>query len=230
MPAPRVLVLLSILAASAAAVASAAVETPAIALPAPGTGGAVSVEQALATRRSVRGMAARPLTLAEVGQLCWAAQGITDDQGHRTAPSAMATYPLEVYVIADAVADLRPGVYRYRPAGHVLVAHSGAAALEPPFRDALVAKAIGQDWIKTAPAILVITGTAERMGERFVDRRRDFMCVEAGLAAQGFFLQATALGLCSTYVGGFDPAAARAFLELPAGEEVLAVLPVGAIR
>ncbi len=95
-------------------------------------------------------------------------------------------------------------------------------------RDALVEKAIGQTWITTAPAILVITGTAERMGERFVERRRDFMCVEAGLAAQGFFLQATALGLGSTYVGGFDPEAARAFLGLPAGEVVLAVLPVGA--
>jgi SagB-type dehydrogenase family enzyme len=228
MPALRVLILMSVLAASAAAAAPAAVETPAIALPAPHADGAVSVEQALATRRSVRGMAERPLTLAEVGQLCWAAQGITDDQGHRTAPSAMATYPLEVYVIADAVADLGAGIYRYQPAGHALVVHAGTAALTPPLRDALVAKVVGQDWIKTAPAILVITGTAERMGERFVDRRHDFMCVEAGLAAQGFFLQATALGLCSTYVGGFDPAAARAFLELPAGEEVLAVLPVGA--
>ena len=226
MPAPRVLVVLSILAASAAAVASAAVEPSAIALPAPGTTGAVSVEQALATRRSLRGMADRPLTLAEVGQLCWAAQGVTDDKGHRTAPSAMATYPLEVYVIADAVTDLAPGVYRYQPAGHALVPHPAPRRLEP-LRDALVEKAIGQAWITTAPAILVITGTAERMGERFVERRRDFMCVEAGLAAQGFFLQATALGLGSTYVGGFDPAAARAFLELPAGEEVLAVLPVG---
>ncbi len=219
MPSCRVLVVLCILAASAAS---------AVTLPPPRTDGEMSVEQALASRRSVRGMAARPLTLAEVGQLCWSAQGVTDEKGHRTAPSAMATYPLEVYVIADAVAELAPGIYRYLPADHALAPHAGAAAAKPPLRDALVAKAIGQDWIATAPAILVITGTAARMGERFVERRRDFMCVEAGLAAQGFFLQATALGLCSTYVGGFDPDEARAFLGLPAGEDVLAVLPVGA--
>jgi SagB-type dehydrogenase family enzyme len=223
-PSNNILVVLSVLLASAAA----ASEPAAIALPAPRTGGAISVEQALATRRSVRGMGDRPLTLAEVGQLCWAAQGVTDEKGHRTAPSAMATYPLEVYVVADAVTDLGPGLYRYQPAGHALVPHTGAAEARPPLRDALVEKAIGQAWITTAPAILVITGTAERMGERFIDRRRDFMCVEAGLAAQGFFLQATALGLVSTYVGGFDPEATRAFLGLPAGEEVLAVLPVGA--
>lgn len=224
MPSNRILAILSVLFASAASAA----EPAAISLPAPLTSGAVSVEQALATRRSVRGMGDRPLSLAEVGQLCWAAQGVTDEKGHRTAPSAMATYPLDVYVVADAVADLTPGLYRYQPAGHALVPYTGAATARPPLRDALVEKAIGQDWITTAPAILVITGTVKRMGERFIDRRRDFMCVEAGLAAQGFFLQATALGLCSTYVGGFDSEAARAFLALPAGEEVLAVLPVGA--
>lgn len=196
----------------------------AVTLPAPVTTGTVTVEQALATRRSLRGMADRPLTLAEVGQLCWSAQGVTDDEGHRTAPSALATYPLEVYVVAAAVTDLAPGVYRYQPADHTLAPHAAPGTT----REALVEQAIGQPWITSAPAILIITGTAERMGDRFVARRRDFMCVEAGLAAQGLFLQATALGLGSTYVGGFDPDAARAFLELPAGEEVLAVLPVGA--
>jgi SagB-type dehydrogenase family enzyme len=197
-----------------------------IALPAAATTGEVSVEQALATRRSLRGMADRPLTLAQLGQLCWAAQGVTDDKGHRTAPSAMATYPLEIYVVADAVTGLEPGVYRYQPAGHALVPRPGAPAARP-LNAALVEKVVGQAWISTAPAILVITGTAARMGGRFVERRHDFMCVEAGLAAQGFFLEATALGLGSTYVAGFDPAAAHTFLGLADGEEVLAVLPVG---
>ena len=75
--------------------AAAAVSAEPVVLPSAQVTGAVSIEQALATRRSVRGMADRPLTLAEVGQLCWSAQGVTDEKGHRTAPSAMATYPLE---------------------------------------------------------------------------------------------------------------------------------------
>lgn len=207
---------------------AAAADPAGVLLPAPVTSGTVSVEQALATRRSLRGMAAGTLTLAQVGQLCWAAQGVTDDKGHRTAPSALATYPLDLYLIADRVDGLAPGVYHYVPDGHRLEGHDVVTPADASPAAALVAAAIGQDWITTAPAILVIAGTAARMGERFVARRHDFMCVEAGLAAQGFFLEATAIGLGSTFVGGFDPAAARTFLALDSEQEVLAVLPVGA--
>jgi nitroreductase len=59
------------------------------------------------------------------------------------------------------------------------------------------------------------------------ERAAQFMYTEVGLAAQGFFLEATAMGLGSTFVGGFKPAEARAVLGLAAGEESLAVLPVG---
>lgn len=207
---------------------AAAAEQATIPLPPPQTAGGISVEQALATRRSLRGMAARPLTLAQAGQLCWAAQGVTDDKGHRTAPSALATYPLDLYLVANAVDGLAPGVYRYVPGGHQFAPHAVTAPDGATFVAALVTSAIGQEWITTAPAVLVITGEVARMGERFVERRHDFLCVEAGLAAQGFFLEATALGLGSTFVGGFDPAAAHAFLALSPAQEVLAVLPVGA--
>ena len=78
------------------------------ALPAPVTDGSFSVERALHERRSWRDPAPTPLALAQVGQLCWAAQGVTDDKGHRTAPSAMAVYPLDLYVLAGAVTDLAP--------------------------------------------------------------------------------------------------------------------------
>jgi len=192
-----------------------------VALPAPQTDGKVAIEKALATRRSVRSIAPTPLSLVVAGQLCWAAQGITDDTGHRTAPSARAVYPLGLYVIAGAVEGLAPGVYRYVPAGHALQRLQGG-----DLRADFVTKAVGQAWSEKAPAIFVITGQAEKMGA-MRDRGVPFMWVEAGLASQGFFLQATALGLGSTYVGGFDPAAAQKALGLPATEEVLAVLPVG---
>jgi len=202
-------------------VAAEATAPATIALPAPQTDGKVAIEKALATRRSVRTIAPTALPLAQVGQLCWAAQGVTDDKGHRTAPSAHAAYPLELYVIAGAVEGLTPGVYHYVPAGHTLQPVTSGDQ-----RADFVTKAVGQEWIKQAPAVLVITGNAEKMG-KMRERGVSFMWVEAGLAAQGFFLQATALGLGSTYVGGFDPAAARTALGLPATEEVLAVLPVG---
>jgi nitroreductase len=74
--------------------------------------------------------------------------------------------------------------------------------------------------------VFVITGNVAKMSGAG-DRAAEFVAIEAGLAAQGFFLQAEALGLGSTYVGGFRPKEARQALALPEGEEVLAVLPVG---
>jgi hypothetical protein len=89
-------------------------------LPAPRTEGGPSLEQAIATRRSIRDYPPGPLRLEEVGQLLWAAQGITSPQGLRAAPSAGALYPLEVLVAAGQVQGLEPGVYLYRPHEHRL--------------------------------------------------------------------------------------------------------------
>ncbi len=192
-----------------------------VALPKPRTEGTTSVETALHQRRSLRTPAATPLTLTEVGQLCWAAQGITDAKGHRTAPSARATYPLQLYLLAGVVGDLAPAVYHYIPATHAL-----EIVMSGDHRRVFERRGVGQTWIAGAPAIFVISGSVSKMAA-MGDRAAQFIAIEAGLAAQGFFLQAEALGLGSTYVGGFRPRDTHDALKLPAGEEVLAVLPVG---
>ena len=192
-----------------------------VALPAPKTDGKISVEKALKSRRSLRNPQETPIALGEVGQLCWAAQGVTDEKGHRTAPSAMASYPLELYVIVGAVKGIAPCLYHYEPAGHRLRLVSSGDK-----RSEFMEKAVGQAWIAKAPVIFVISGSTGKM-TKMKDRKMQFMATEAGLAAQGFFLQAEALGLGSTFVGGFDPAKARQALGLSASEDVLAVLPVG---
>jgi len=212
------LVLVAVTAASVAVPAGSPGPVP---LPKARTRGAVSVESALSQRRSLRNPTATPLSLTEVGQLCWAAQGVTDEKGHRTAPSARAAYPLQVYVLAGDVRELPAGLYRYLPGSH---------ALEPvragDGRAEFVRRGVGQAWVERAPVVFVITGTVAKMSG-MGDRGPQFMAIEAGLAAQGFFLEAEALGLGSTFVGGFRPAEARLALELPEGEEVLGVLPVG---
>jgi|GEM_PF-2086104 len=83
-----------------------------LALPKPHTRGKMSVEEALSRRRSVRRFDPSPLTMEQISQLFWSLQGITSPRGFRTAPSAGATFPLEVYV---ATAD---GLYKYIPDGH----------------------------------------------------------------------------------------------------------------
>jgi len=197
-----------------------------VSLPSPRTEGKVSVEAALRMRRSTRSFAATPLTLEEVGQLCWSAQGVTDEKGHRTAPSAHATYALQLYVVAGAVTGLPSGLYHYQASSHSLkMVAAGDRRVE------IEKKGVGQAWIASAPAVFVISGQASKLAGDGTPAARargeHFMWVEAGLAAQGFFLEAVSQGLGSTYVGGFRPSELRAVLGLPSDEEPLAVLPVG---
>ena len=176
-----------------------------------------SVEAAIAERRSVRGFDGHPLSDAEVGQLLWAAQGITGPDGERAAPSAGATYPLEVYV---ATAE---GVAHYRVAEHALDDHR-----EGDLRAALAEAALGQGWIADAPLVVAITGVLERLEARYDERAERYLLLEAGHAAQNVLLQATTLELVGVPVGAFDDDAVRAVLELPADRQPLYLLPVGA--
>lgn len=121
-----------------------------LALPKPRLESDVAVEQALASRRSVREFTSEALSLAAVSQLLWAAQGVTHPKGLRTAPSAGALYPLEVLVVVGDVSGLRAGVYRYEPRGHQLVLES-----QGELRARVAEAALDQDWIATAPAIVV---------------------------------------------------------------------------
>jgi SagB-type dehydrogenase family enzyme len=182
-------------------------------LPAPQQTGGMTLTEAMARRRSVRSFQATPLTLAEISQLLWAAQGITDDKGHRTAPSARAQYFLHVYLAAAT------GFSEYLPAGHELQKLSGKdlrAALSP------------QKSVTAAPAVFLIAGEYDRAaqpagqetGQRLVN-------LEAGHAAQNLLLQATALGLGAVPVGGIQPKQVQQAASLPANRVPIYLIPVG---
>ena len=196
-----------------------------ISLPAARLDGEVSVEAALARRRSLREFAAGPLELAAVSQLLWAAQGITDPAGLRTAPSAGALYPLEVYLVAGAVAELSPGIYRYEPRRHRLVLHAPGDA-----RRALARAALGQDWLGEAPAILALAGVYQRTARKYGERAARYVPMEVGHAAQNVYLQAVTLGLGTTMVGAFRDGEVSRALALPEEAKPLSLLPVGRPR
>jgi SagB-type dehydrogenase family enzyme len=207
--------------AGASARAQGATTLAPIKLPAPRATSEVSVEQALKARRSLRSFAATPLTLAEVSQLLWAAQGVTDERGRRTAPSAGALYPLELYLVAGNVTGLLSGVYRYRPAGHELVLVAAGD------RRAEVAAACRQGWVAEAPASVAFTAVNTRTAKKYADRSVRYVPIEVGAAAENLALQAVALGLGTTVVGAYDDAKLAATLGSAADEQPLAVLPVG---
>lgn len=81
-------------------------------LPSPATTDTISLEKAIANRRSLRAFRPDPLPTATIGQLLWAGQGVTSPDGKRAAPSAGALYPLELYVVTPRQ------VMHYLPDGH----------------------------------------------------------------------------------------------------------------
>ncbi len=193
----------------------------ALLLPPPRPASPVSVEEALASRRSVRHFADAPLTLADAAQLVWAAQGITHAEGLRTAPSAGALYPLEIYLVAGTVAAAPAGVYRYLPAHHRL-----ERTVAGDLRRALAAAAFHQNWIAEAPAMIVIAAVVRRTRLKYGERGERYVPIEAGHAAQNVCLQAVALGLGATIVGAFADAEVKRLLGLTE-EEPLLLVPVG---
>jgi SagB-type dehydrogenase family enzyme len=187
--------------------------------------GEVSLEYALRYRRSIREFACGALTLAEVGQLLWAAQGITHPMGFRTAPSAGALYPLVSYLVTGEVSSLTPGVYCYAPEEHALATAGGGDR-----RAALSSAALGQSWIADAAAVLVLAAVYRQTTGKYGPRGERYVHIEIGHAAQNIYLQAFALGLGTTEIGAFDDDAVKSVLGLAADADPLAIMPVGRIR
>jgi SagB-type dehydrogenase family enzyme len=196
-----------------------------VTLPPPTRDGPLSVEEALRLRRSVRTYATAPLTLAEVSQLLWAAQGVTSADGGRTAPSAGALYPLELYLVTGHVTALPPGVYHYRPRQHDLVRLDSGEDR----RSALAAAALGQRWVAACAAVLVFTAVYERTTAKYGDRGVRYVYMEVGHAAQNVYLQAAALHVGSVFVGAFRDTAVARLLGLPDAAHPLGLMPLGRI-
>jgi SagB-type dehydrogenase family enzyme len=186
-------------------------------LPPPRTTGPVSLEESLARRRSVRELGGEPLSHDELGQLLWAAQGTTSPDGLRSAPSAGALYPLELYV---ATAE---GAYHYLPDSHALE-QTAAGDLRPELWRA----ALSQEPVRQAPAVFVVAGVYERTARKYGSERAPrYVHLEAGHAAQNLLLEAVAMGLGAVPIGAFDDAAIQLALGLPPEQRPLYVIPVG---
>ncbi len=185
--------------------------------------GELSVEETLQKRRSVRDFSDAALTLDEIGQLAWAAQGITDEtRGFRTAPSAGATYPIELYFIVTEVGDISDGVYRYNNRNHTL-----EQIMDEDQRDPLYRVALRQDAIIQAPVVLVITGVLERTEQRYGERALRYMHMESGHVAQNVYLQGVALDIGGVVIGAFDDSGVSEVMDLDDGEHPLYIMPLG---
>ncbi len=186
-------------------------------LPKPSLQSNISIEEAIQSRRSVRNFSDQLPSINQIAQLCWAAQGITDDtKQFRAAPSAGALFPTELYIITQN------GVHHYNPHTHSLHLH-----MNEDVRPQLRKIAYDQEVITTAPITFAVASVIDRVAAKYGSRAERYCLIEAGHVAQNVFLQAEALNMAGVAVGAYEDSDAKKILKLPQDHELLYLLPIG---
>ncbi len=196
-----------------------------IKLPAPSYESATCIEQALLKRKSVREYSEQRLSLAEVSQLLWASQGITDKEGSRTSPSAGAIYPLAVYLVAGDVEGVPDGIYLYQPLTHDLKKVSAGDV-----RKDLCKACLRQTYIADGSAVIAFSAVYEKVTKKYGQRGIRYTHMEVGHASQNVYLQAVSLNLGTVAVGAFYDNEVKKILHLGEGEQALYLMPVGRLK
>ncbi|MFC1974689.1 SagB/ThcOx family dehydrogenase [Chloroflexota bacterium] len=185
----------------------------------------MSLEEAIAQRRSVRRLTSETISQSPLSQILWAAQGLSNTRGkRRTVPSAGATYPLEIFIVSgsNSIEEIEAGIYQYNIAHHSLALHH-----EGDVRFELARVALDQEFIYQAPLDIVICALYERTLTRYGARGERYVHIEVGHAGQNIYLQAAALGLATVAIGAFHDEQVREVLRLDKQYKPLYIMPVG---
>jgi len=191
-----------------------------IGLPFPRNKSAVSLEEAISLRSSIREYKDEALTQEEISWLLWAAQGMMQRKSGRTVPSAGALYPLEIYLVVGKVKGLAAGIYHYRPPEHSLVKIESGDK-----RSVLFNASLRQSSIKNAPVSLVICAKYQRTTQKYGERGSRYVHIEVGHVGQNIYLQTEALGLATVAIGAFNDEAVKKVLGVK--EEPIYIMPLG---
>jgi SagB-type dehydrogenase family enzyme len=204
-----------------------------IKLPSPWLKGNVSLEETILRRRAVRRYRREPLDLSQLSQILWSAQGITGTRKFRAAPSAGATFPLEIFVVVgkqgviaseakQAPEELQAGIYHYEPNSHSLSLHKPA-----DLRPDLARATLDQEFIIDAPVDIVICALYHRTSYRYGKRGERYVHIEVGHVGENIHLQAVALGLATVEVGAFHDEEVSKALGVEEQIKPLYIMPLG---
>jgi len=194
-------------------------------LPSPSKKGSISLEEAVAQRRSIRDFTPEPISCSQLSQILWAAGGLSDTSSRlRTVPSAGATYPLEIFVVCgkNSIERIDEGIYHYNVDSHSLILHHKGDA-----RLALARAALDESSICQAPVALVICAEYERTLAIYDRRGERYVHMEVGHAGQNIYLQTTALSLATVAIGAFHDEQVRQVLRLDKRYKPLYIMPLG---
>jgi len=204
-----------------------------IKLPSPQLKGKVSLEETILRRRAVRRYRREPLDLSQLSQILWSAQGITGIREFRAAPSAGATYPLEIFVFVgkqgviireakQGPKELQAGIYHYEADSHSLSLHKPS-----DLRPDLARATLDQEFIIDAPVDIIICALYHRTSYRYGRRGERYVHMEVGHVGENIHLQAVALGLATVEVGAFDDEEVWKVLGVEEQVKPLYIMPLG---
>ena len=196
-----------------------------ITLPKTQNKGEISVEAAIANRRSRRKFSANPLSIETASQILWSAGGQTGKKAvYRSAPSAGACHPLTILALTgnDTVEGISAGLYKYIAGPHEL-----ELLQEGDIRTQLAEACLGQKFVASVPLVIVMYAEYEKASARYGERGIRYSHIDTGHAGQNIYLQAEALGLGTVAVGAFDDEKVASVLQLSESQSPLYVMPVG---
>lgn len=173
----------------------------------------VTMMKAFEERKSTRGFSAKELSLQDLSDLLWAANGYNrPTEQKRTAPTAMNRQEIDVYVFS------KDGIYLYDAAAHELEHIS--------MTDAREYIASGQDFANEAPISLLIVSDMKRFGSKDAGALA-MSAVDAGIVSQNISLFCAGAGLATVPRGTMNKAKLSELLGFD-GDKVLQLNhPVG---
>ncbi len=189
----------------------------------------VSVESALKSIRPKRSYSDEVVSLKDLSQLLWSAQGVNVDWGDRTTPSAKSTYPLSVFLVANNIDGISSGLYQYIPGEREMI-HALKPLTEGKYQTALFSS-LNQNSMKNPAGVILLTGNMAKMADAYGGISHDKeVYLEAGHAAQNLYLQAESLKLGLVALSNFDDSIIRNIINLPTEETLIYIIPFGQIK
>lgn len=185
---------------------------------------AMSLDQTLKQRKSVREFQPKSISMGQLSYLLWASTGvqrIEDGYEFRTAPSAGALYPIETYIVANNVRTLEAGLYHYSIRSHQL-----EQLRTDDLRLQIAGAALGQGMCAAAAAVFVWTAIFERCKWKYGQRAYRYIYLDAGHIAENLALAATSLNLGSCEIGALYDAQSNAILGVEDDEESIIYMAV----
>ncbi len=199
-------------------------ETP---LPKAGSGnGTTVIDAGAAWRAGCRRMAVSSMTLAELSTLLHHTQGITGRAGTldlRSAPSAGALYPVDIYVAAGRVQGIEAGLYHFNVKANSLVRLKQGSQFER-----IEAVAGCPHLYQPAAATIIFSVTFGRTGFKYKERAYRYVNMDTGHAAFNLALCAASVWYAAPMVARFDDEGLNELLGVDVEKEAaLLLVPLG---